>query len=35
VQVLLAYRRRIWGTAAIGVVFGTFALYLGLVHFRG
>lgn len=34
VDVLLGFRRRIWGTAAVGVVFGTLALYLGLVHFR-
>jgi hypothetical protein len=35
VNVLLGFRRRIWSTAAVGTVFGTFALYLGLVHFRG
>jgi hypothetical protein len=34
-NVLLGYRRRIWSTAAVGVVFGTFALVVGLVHFRG
>lgn len=34
VRVLLAFRRRIWGTAAVGVVFGTLALLLGLVYFR-
>jgi hypothetical protein len=34
-NVLLGFRRRIWSTAAVGTVFGTFALYLGLVHFRG
>jgi hypothetical protein len=34
-DVLLGFRRRIWSTAAIGVVFGTFALVVGLVHFRG
>lgn len=33
-QALLGFRRRIWSTAAVGVVFGTLALYLGLVHFR-
>jgi len=33
--VLLAYRRKIWATAAVGVVFGTAALAIGLVHFRG
>jgi hypothetical protein len=33
-HVLLAYRRKIWVTAAIGVVFGTAALGIGLVHFR-
>jgi hypothetical protein len=35
VSVLLGFRRRIWSTAAVGTVFGTFALYLGLIHFRG
>jgi hypothetical protein len=35
VSALLGFRRRIWSTAAVGTVFGTFALYLGLVHFRG
>lgn len=34
VRVLLAFRRRIWGTAAVGVVFGTLALFLGLAYFR-
>ena len=34
-RVLLAYRRKIWTTAAIGVVFGTAALAIGLVYFRG
>jgi hypothetical protein len=34
-RVLLAYRRRIWTTAAIGLVFGTAALVIGLVLFRG
>jgi hypothetical protein len=34
VNVLLGFRRRIWSTAAVGTAFGTFALYLGLVHFR-
>lgn len=34
-QALLAYRRKIWGTAAVGVVFGTAALVIGLVYFRG
>lgn len=34
-QALLAYRRKIWATAAVGVVFGTAALAIGLVHFRG
>ena len=33
-DLLLGFRRRIWGTAAVGVVFGTVALYLGLAHFR-
>lgn len=33
-QLLLRFRRRIWATAAVGVVFGTVALVLGLVHFR-
>lgn len=33
--VLLAFRRKIWMTAAVGVVFGTAALAIGLVHFRG
>ncbi len=32
--VLLRYRRKIWATAAIGVVFGTAALAIGLVYFR-
>lgn len=35
VDVLRAYRRKIWATAAVGVVFGTLALGLGLVYFRG
>lgn len=35
VNLLLGFRRRIWSTAAVGVVFGTVALYLGLAHFRG
>ncbi len=34
VKVLLGFRRRIWTLAAVGVVFGTLALYLGLVYFR-
>jgi hypothetical protein len=34
-HVLLAYRRKIWVTAAIGVVFGTAALSIGLASFRG
>ena len=34
-QLLLAYRRKIWSVAAIGVVFGTAALGIGLVSFRG
>ncbi len=33
-QVLLAYRRKIWATAAVGVVGGTAALAIGLVYFR-
>jgi hypothetical protein len=34
-NVLLGFRRRIWSLAAVGVVFATPALYLGLVYFRG
>ena len=34
-RVLLAYRRKIWATAAVGVVFGTAALAIGLVCFHG
>jgi hypothetical protein len=34
VNALLGYRRRIWSLAAVGVVFATPALYLGLVYFR-
>jgi hypothetical protein len=34
-DVLRAYRRKIWATAAVGVLFGTLALALGLVYFRG
>ncbi len=34
-RVLLAYRRKIWATAAVGVIFGTAALAIGLVYFRG
>ena len=34
VNVLLGFRRRIWGLAAVGVVLATPALYLGLVYFR-
>ena len=34
VKLLLGFRRRIWTLAAVGVVFGTVALYLGLVYFR-
>ena len=34
VSVLLRFRRRIWTLAAVGVVFATPALYLGLVYFR-
>ena len=33
-QVLRAYRRKIWSVAAIGVVFGTAALAIGLLYFR-
>ena len=33
--VLRAYRRKIWATAAVGVFFGTVALVIGLVFFRG
>ena len=33
-KVLLGFRRRIWSLAAVGVVFATPALYLGLVYFR-
>ena len=35
VEQLLGFRRRIWSLAAVGVVFATPALYLGLVYFRG
>lgn len=35
VAALLEYRRKIWGTAAVGVIFGTAALVIGLVYFRG
>jgi hypothetical protein len=34
VKALLGFRRRIWSLAAVGVVFATPALYLGLVYFR-
>jgi hypothetical protein len=34
VNVLLGYRRRIWSLAAVGVIFASPALYLGLVYFR-
>ena len=34
VNVLLGFRRRIWTLAAVGVVFATPALYIGLVYFR-
>jgi hypothetical protein len=34
VKVLLGFRRRIWSLAAVGVVFATPALYLGLAYFR-
>jgi hypothetical protein len=34
-HVLLGYRRKIWATASVGVVFGTAALAVGLVYFRG
>ena len=34
VNLLLGFRRRIWSLAAVGVVFATPALYLGLVYFR-
>lgn len=34
VNTLLGFRRRIWSLAAVGVVFATPALYLGLVYFR-
>ena len=34
VNALLGFRRRIWSLAAVGVVFATPALYLGLVYFR-
>ena len=33
VRVLLGFRRRIWTLAAVGVVFATPALYLGLIYF--
>ena len=33
-KALLGFRRRIWTLAAVGVVFATPALYLGLVYFR-
>jgi hypothetical protein len=33
-EVLLGFRRRIWSLAAVGLVFGTLALYIGLVYFR-
>ena len=35
VSALLVYRRKIWGTAAVGIIFGTAALVVGLVYFRG
>ena len=31
---LLRFRRRIWSLAAVGVIFATPALYLGLAYFR-
>ena len=34
VDALLGYRRRIWSLAAVGAIFSTPALYLGLVYFR-
>ena len=34
VNVLLAFRRRIWTLAAIAAIFATPALYIGLVYFR-
>lgn len=34
-RVLLAYRRKIWAVAAVGVIFGSTALLIGLVYFRG
>lgn len=34
VGALLGFRRRIWTLAAVGVIFATPALYLGLVYFR-
>jgi hypothetical protein len=34
VSVLLGFRRRIWSLAAVGAVFATPALYLGLVYYR-
>jgi hypothetical protein len=34
VNVLLAYRRRIWALAAVAAVVAAPALYLGLVYFR-
>jgi len=34
VNVLLGYRRRIWSLAAVGAIFASPALYLGLVYFR-
>jgi hypothetical protein len=34
VNVLLGFRRRIWSLAAVGAVFATPALYLGLAYFR-
>ena len=34
VNELLGFRRRIWSLAAVGVIFATPALYIGLVYFR-
>jgi hypothetical protein len=34
VSVLLGYRRRTWSLAAVGAIFASPALYLGLVYFR-
>jgi len=34
VKALLGFRRRIWTLAAVGVIFASPALYLGLIYFR-